>query len=218
YVICYLGHRALHSYDAYATLFRSSHEPRRWIARSRLRMVRVEFVEPRATRHDREGAQAWGPHRTPTGIPDLGEFGGAVHYSCPSGFHPAIGTSIILTVARMNGLSPVPSTIWCWATRIRLCIWWWTNLLNPPSYVLRLRNSSISRGPRPFMFSESRSMVAIQARPSSGSLMYFRISEATTGERRGLLVASVRRNSMAVSVIPRGKPVSSSPNGRTVVP
>src|SRR5690606_40573930 len=82
-------------------------------------MVRVEFVQPRATRHDRERAQPGWPYRTPTGIPDLGEFGGVVHYSCPSGFHPAIGTSIILTVARMNGLSPVPSTIWCWATRIR---------------------------------------------------------------------------------------------------
>src|SRR5690606_12795281 len=99
------------------------HEPRRRIARSRLGMVRVEFVEPRATRHNRERAQPGWPHGTPTGIPDLGEFGGVVHYSCPSGFHPAIGTSIILTVARMKGLSPVPSTIWCWAMRMRLCIW-----------------------------------------------------------------------------------------------
>src|SRR5690606_2083375 len=105
--------------------------PRRQITRPRLRMVRVEFVQPRTTRHDRERAQPGWPHRTPTGIPDLGEFGGVVHYSCPSGVHPWIGTSIILTVARMNGLSPVPSTIWCWAMRMRLCIWWWTNLLNP---------------------------------------------------------------------------------------
>src|SRR5690606_23501950 len=95
------------------------HEARRRLARPGLGMVGVQPVEPRTTRHDREGAQAWGPDGTPTGIPHLRHLGGAVHQVSSPGVQPCSGTSIILTVARMKGLSPVPSTIWCWAMRTR---------------------------------------------------------------------------------------------------